>query len=287
MKKFKIIIIFSCLLFLTTGCLKKDSLEDITIYTTAYPIEFISSYLYGEHSTIKSIYPDGVDINNYELTDKQITDYSAASMFIFNGLSNEAGYVAKLVSKNKKLMIIDSSQSIEYKNDIEELWVDPSNLLMMALNIKNGLSEYISNHYLKADIESNYERLKVELSNLDARLKLLSENADNKTIIVDNDIYKYLEKYGFEVISLDDDTISEKTLTQAKTYLKESNNQYIYVINKNDISDEIQKILDETDTELIELDTISNLTEEERYNKEDYISIFNSNIEKLKSALYN
>ena len=38
-----------------TGCLKRDNLEDITIYTTVYPFEYITEQLYGEHSTIKSV----------------------------------------------------------------------------------------------------------------------------------------------------------------------------------------------------------------------------------------
>ena len=31
----------------TTGC-KKDTMDDITIYTTTYPIEYITNELYGK-----------------------------------------------------------------------------------------------------------------------------------------------------------------------------------------------------------------------------------------------
>ena len=63
-----------------TGCFKMDDLEDIKIYTTSYPIEYITNYLYGEHSEIKSIYPDGTSIKKYTLNDLQIKEYSKTGM---------------------------------------------------------------------------------------------------------------------------------------------------------------------------------------------------------------
>ena len=283
----KNILLLIVALFLLTGCFKKDNLEDITIYTTYYPIEYITEYLYGEHSTVESIYPDGVNIETYTLNKKQIKDYSKSGMYIFSGLSNEKEYVSKMVENNSNLMIIDATQAMEYTYGIEEIWLDPSNFLMVALNIKNGLSEYVSNHYLKNDIEKKYEELKVSISNIDAKLKLLSENADNKTIVVDNDIFKFLEKYGFIVISLDEETVTNKTISDAVIALKQNKNKYIYTIDKNNLSSVVSNVIDETTATPIELQTISNINEEQRSNKEDYITLLNDNIDELKNTLYN
>ena len=65
-----------------------------------------------------------------------------------------------LFYNNKNLKILDTTLSMEYTNGIEELWLDPSNFLMMAQNIKKGFKEYISNYYLNNDINQNYEKLK-------------------------------------------------------------------------------------------------------------------------------
>ena len=54
---------------------------------------------------------------------------------------------------NKNIKIIDTSMSMEYSNEVEELWLDPSNFLMLAQNIKNGLQEYINDPYLRKQIE--------------------------------------------------------------------------------------------------------------------------------------
>ena len=89
MKKIKIIsIIFLCLLI--CGCSFKDGkLNDATIRTTVYPVEYITDYLYGDSSTISSIYPSDVDIESYNLTDKQINEYASSDLFVYIGLGKE------------------------------------------------------------------------------------------------------------------------------------------------------------------------------------------------------
>lgn len=283
MKKISLIISFISIFFLT-GCLKRDNLENITIYTTSYPIEYITEYLYGEHSEVLSIYPVGVEINNYSLNKKQIQDYSKGNMYIFNGLSKEKDYVSNMVNYNKSLMIIDAAQTIEYDNYVEELWLNPSNFLMMAKNIKNGLSDYITNHYLKSDIEEKYEELKIKISNIDAKLKLLNESSTNITIVTDTNALKFLEKYGFTIISLDDNGITDKIINDAKTFL--SSNKYIYTLDEDNLNKTVSSIVEETGSKVIELHKLSNLNESEKAEKQDYITLLNDNIEKLKSTLY-
>ena len=147
MKKIVNLFILFVLVFSLSGCLKRDNMEDISIYTTNYPSEYITQRLYGDYSDIKSIYPDGVNIKDYKLTNKQIEDYSKADLFIFNGISDEKDYVEKMRKDNGDLKIIDTTLSMEYTNGIEELWLDPSNFLMMAQNIKTGFGEYIDSYY--------------------------------------------------------------------------------------------------------------------------------------------
>lgn len=284
MKKIKILLCLSLLLM--TGCIKRDNLENITIYTTAYPIQYIVENLYGTHSTVKSIYPNGVDIESYKLNEKQIKDYSNGNMYIFNGLTNENDYVIDMVKNNRNLMIIDASSTIEYDNSINELWLDPSNFLMMTLNIKNGLNDYITNHYLKNDIEENYEILKVKISNLDAKLKLLNENATTTTIVVDNNTLKFLAKYGFNVISLDSTTVTDKIISDAVNYLNKTKNKYILTLDEENISEITKNVIDATKSGILVIHNLSNLTDKEKANKEDYITLFNENIDKLKMAVY-
>ena len=284
----RIIGLFSIgLVFLTSGCFKKDDLEDITIYTSVYPIEYIVDTLYGKNSNVKSIYQDGVDVSKYSLTDKQIKDYSKGNMFVFNGLSDEKDYVTSMFNYNKDLMIIDTTATMEYNNHVEELWLDPSNFLMMSLNVKNGLSEYITNQYLKTEIDNNYSKLKLEISNIDAKIKLMNENSSKKTIVVDNSSFKFLEKYGFEVISLEDnEELTDKTISDVIRMVRKKQITYIFSTDANNLNKSVQKIVKKTGVEILELNDLSNLTENQRNSKEDYISLLNENIDLLKKELY-
>lgn len=287
MKRIVNIFILAILVFSLTGCLKRDTMEDITIYTTNYPTEYITNRLYGEYSTINSIYPDGVNINNYKLTEKQTQDYSSADLFIFNGLSNEKDYVEPMRKINKDLKIIDTTLYMEYNNSIEELWLDPSNFLMMAQNIKSGFNEYIDSYYLNTQIEEKYEELKVEASNLDAKIKEVISNGNSTTIIASSNLFKYLEKYGVTVYSLDESNSDVNAIyNQAVNMINNGEIKYIFTIANEDSNSTVKKLTQNTKVETQEWNTISNLTEAQRTNNEDYFTIMNSNLELLKNELY-
>jgi len=288
----KIISIVLCL-FILTGCFKRDTMEGIDIYTTIYPIEYITERLYGNNSNVYSIYPDGIHLKEYlaqngGLTDKQIKEYSNSTLFIFNGLSNEADYVVKFFEHNKDLKIIDTASSMKYNYEIEELWLDPSNFLMMAQNVKDGLNEYISNHYIKNEIKENYEKLKIEISELESKFRKVSKETDDKIIVASNNMFNFLKKYDIEVISLDEDNeITEKTINQVKTLIKDGTIKYIFVPQHEELNEQISKIVEETKVEIKYFHTLENITETERNNKDNYITIMNANIELLKEELYN
>lgn len=217
--------LFLCILsvFLLTGCsiFKSDMMEDINIYTTTYPIRYLINYLYGDNATIYSIYPNGVNFREYELSGKKLNEYAKSSLYVFNSLDIDRDYAVKMVNVNSNLKLIDVSMGMEYDNSIEELWLNPYNYLMMAQNIKNGLLEYITNPYLISNKEKNgisdkYEILQYELSKLDAKYKEVIENTKYKTIVTDSDALKFLEKYGITVISLSED-IREETINDKNT----------------------------------------------------------------------
>lgn len=286
MKKIKLIFIGLFILCLT-GCFKRDNFEGIDIYTTVYPIEYITERLYGTHSEISSIYPNGVDIKEYELNEKQIKDYGKTTLFIFNGLSNEKDYVSKFFKVNKHLKIIDTTASMEMDYELEELWLDPSNFLMLAQNIRYGLKEYIDNHYLKNEIDENYNKLKEEISKLDADVYEISANTNNKTIVVSSNLFMFLEKYGFEVVSLEENqTLTDKNVAYATELINDGKVNYIFLKKDEKVSDTIQKIVDETNVEILYFHTLSNLTGEERNEKKDYISIMSDNIDLLRNEVY-
>lgn len=284
----KKIVIFLIVLFSLTGCLKRDTMEGIDIYTTVYPLEYITNRLYGNNSNIKSIYPNGVDPFTYpNLTDKQLLDYSEASLYIFNGLSSEKDYVVPLFNNNKDLKIINASLSMKTSYGVEELWLDPSNFLQLTQNIRNGFEEYVSNYYLLEEIKENYESLKLDVSKLDANLTVIGTNADFDTIVVTDDLFLFLKKYNINVISLDKDTLNNKTLNDVKSLISDGKISYIFARKDEVLDDVVNSLVNDYNIEVSYIHTLSNLTTEELNNGSTYLTIMNENIEKLKNELYN
>ena len=72
MKSFFRLTILVCFSIIFTGCFKTEELDNASIYTTTYPIEYIVNELYGYNSEVNSIYPDGVNIQEYTLSNKKI-----------------------------------------------------------------------------------------------------------------------------------------------------------------------------------------------------------------------
>ena len=276
------------IIFVSTGCLKRDNMEDISIYTTNYPTYYIVNRLYGKFSDVKSIYPNGSNINDYSLTNKQIIDYSKSDLFVFNGLSKEKKYVTKMRNKNKNLKIIDTTLYMEYSYDMSELWLDPSNFLMMAQNVKTGLKEYIDSYYLNNKITSNYEKIKVEASNLDAKIKDIVSNGDNKVIVTSNKLFKYLEKYGLKVYVLDDsDSNIDITENEVRKLIKNGDIKYVFIKNDEEENDLIKSFVSSYGVSVQKWHTLSNISEIEASENKDYFSIMNDNLELLKNELYN
>lgn len=270
-----------------SGCFKRDNMEDITIYTTIYPLNYITDYLYGDNAKIYSVYPSGVDVTTYELTNKQIEDYSNNDLFVFNSLDRDRDYAVKMINKNKNLKIIDVALGMETINSIEELWLNPYNYLMMAQNLKNGLNEYIENPYLIKEIDNNYEDLKLKLSKLDATIKTTVNSSNYNTIVVDNHLFKFLEKYDLKVISLEeDDSLTQKKIDDVKRMINNGTIKYIYT-KDNTTNDTVQKILDTyKKVELIKINDMFSNDGGVTNSNENYLTIMNDNIDLIKKELY-
>lgn len=288
MKKIFNLIICVIGILVTSGCTNTSNMENINIYTTAYPIEYVVKRLYDSHSTIRSIYPNGVNIEEYKLTDVLLSEYSSkADMFIFNGLSNEKDYVKPMLKQNKKLKIIDVTSDITYnKYGFEELWLDPSKLLTIANNIRKGFNEYTEAKYLKNDVNKKYEELKVDLTALEAKFREAIKYSDNKTLIVSDDIFLFLKNYGANIISLDSDNPEyEKNIATARNLVYSGQVRHIY-LKEGENNDVINSLVDGTNVEKVNIYNLSTLTDEQ-YNNYDYISLMTENLEKIKKELYN
>lgn len=274
------------LMFLTGCNLKKDNLESATIYTTIYPIKYLTEFLYKDYATIESIYPSGADVVSYELTSKQIKKYAKADLFIYNGLSNEKTITKNLINKNKNLLIIDVSNGLSYTYGVKELWMSPNNYLMLAKNIKDYLKEYLDSKIIVNYVDQKYEDLAEILSLKDAELRSIGKEAKEKgtnTIVVSDNVFKFLENYDFNVVSLDEETLTEGTLNSIRNNFKKENYNTILVLDNN-YTDNINSIIKDYKAKAIDVKSMINVDSD---NTDDYLTVMQDLIDNIRNICLN
>ncbi len=280
-----IVLIICCLLL--CGCKHgNNNLDSARIYTTVYPIKYIVNYLYGDYSVVESIYPNGVDLNNYNLTDKQIDEYANSDLFVYMGLSKEKNIAKSFVKENKNLLIINATDGISYDYDIKELWLAPNNFLMLAKNIKNTLNEYLDNPLKEEEVTKKYDELYTSVSWIDAELRSISKEAseiNNNTLVVASNSLKFLEKYGFTIISLEDieNSKSENALNDLKNKFKNSKYTTIIKVSSDNNTNLINELVNSYKASIITIqDLVTNSD-----SSSDYLSIQYENVATLRNLL--
>ena len=192
-----------------------------------------------------------------------------------------------LLNKNNKIKLIDATKGMHNSSKVTDIWLNPSNYLMLCSNIKSSLIDYNDNVYIKDEIEKNYKSLNEKISELDVQLYNIGKNGNYDTILVTNDVFNYLTKYNINVISIDAiNTQIDKAYSDAKKLITEKKIQYIYLMEGDEITAAQEKLINQYSLVKIEINDIFSLTDEERNEGKDYLSIMNEIIDNYKKELY-
>ena len=284
--KLKKLLLFIYIILLC-GCNLKNDFKNNIVYTSFYPIEYGVESLYSEYASVKSIYPNGVT-KGYEITDKKIKKYSESEIFVYSGLADEASIAKDILNLNKNIKIIDATKGMNINNSLEEIWLDPSNYLMLCSNIKSSLLDYNeSNYEIRKTIEDNYDILNEKISELDVALYNLGKNGNHKTLLVTNNVFKYLTKYNINVISIDEKEESlDKNYTEARRQIKNKEIEYVYILDNNELTEAQDKFISDNSLVKININDLFTLSDEETEKQENYISLMKKIIEEFKRELY-
>lgn len=287
MKSLKKLSILLLTILILTGCTTtKNNMEDISIYTTTYPINFLINSLYEDHCKVYSIYPTGIDLEEYDLSKRKLEEYSKSDLFVFNSLDKDRNYAVNMINLNSNLKVIDVATGMNYEHTIEELWLNPNNYLMMAENLKNGLAEYIDNPYLVEEINNKFKDLEYKISKLDANLTETIIGGKYDIIVTDSDIFKFLEKHGLTVISLEEnDNLSSNKIDEVKHLIEQGEIKYIYSTTK-ETNETVNKLINDYKIERIIINSMHSIDGGINNSNDNYITVMTNNINELKRELY-
>ena len=280
-------------MFLLTGCdlFKEDNMEDISIITSNYSLEYVIDSLYSNYSEINSIYPDDTDIDSYKFTSKQNKDNSKKDLFIYMGAKNNDLDMAKTyVDLNNNIKLINATDGMKYTNSIDELWLNPSNLLMISSNIKQsliGTNGYISSKILTDYINERYKVLQQDLSKLDSDILSTVSNSTSKVIFTNNNALKFLEKYGLTVYVLEEnDQYYEKNMNILSSYISDNKIKYFFVYEGTELPKDLDELLTSKGINKETFRNLKNITDSERNESYNYLEISRSNIKSISKEIY-
>ncbi len=156
---------------------------------------------------------------------------------------------------------------------------------MLATTIKNNLQNLITNKYTTEEIENKYKDLAETLSLMDADLRTIAKNAQDKnkqTIVASSNMFKYLNNYGFNIISLEENQNAQNSI---KNNFQNKNYTTILIKDTEEKSEFIASLEKEYGAKVITVNTMTTLTPEEKANNENYLTIMSNYLDNLKNAV--
>ncbi|MEG0471569.1 MAG: zinc ABC transporter substrate-binding protein [Solibacillus sp.] len=316
MKKiFGLLLIFAILL---AACSADDSAtsnnqptdNQLSVYTTVYPLQYFTERIGGEFVHVSSIYPVGANEHTFEPTQKDMMTLADADLFFYIGLGLE-GFVEnaqKTLAKEDVKLVATAANVTEEQLEIStghqheegeskedhghheidaHVWLSPIISQQLALSIKDELVTALPEQ--EAVFNKNYEQLVAELNELNSELEAKAAATSKKTFFVSHAAFGYLAgHYGLTQVPVaglnSQSEPSQKELTAIVDLARQENIHYIFF--EQNVSSNLTKIIQkELGAETLILHNLSVLTKEDVANKEDYFTLMRKNMDTLSKAL--
>lgn len=313
MKTVQGILLTFILLLLVAGCgsaAEPDEENTAKIYTTIYPLQFLVSEIAGDAVEALTVYPPGVDEHTYEPTAKELTAIAEGDAFLYIGAGLEAmAATAANALENQEVTMVEIGEHEELFLDGDEhhhgeedhggedhhhhgdkdphLWLDPSRMISIAAIIADELSSlYPENREV---FYENLEELQKELETLDEAFQSLTDQKENKKILVTHAAFGYWEeRYGIEQIAIHglstENEPSQKDLIEIIDTAEAHGLEHI-IFEQNVTTRVAQVIQEELGAKPLIIHNLAVLTDEDISAGRDYLSIMRDNLNVLDEAM--
>ena len=149
--------------------------------------------------------------------------------------------------------------------------------------IKNGIMHNVRSC---GDLICKYEKLKLTISTYDASLKEIASLSKNNTIVAGNSTFEFLEKYGFNVLTVESKDNIKNDMQYAKEAVKSKVAQYVFVLSTDEETENVKTLVSLGATKVV-INSMNNLTEDNKTNKVTYETIMNDLIENVRTEVNN
>lgn len=311
MKKFqKMLFLFLFTTIMISGCSNEKNTanrEKITINSSIYPLEYLAKEIGGSNVEVKNIVPVGMESHDFEPSIKDIAKIKEGELFLFIGSGFE-DWTGKLISENKGLNSLEASKSVnlipitdaghseeegsdhkdeDHTDKDPHIWLSPINMIEIGNSVKNELVNLDQEN--KEKYEENFKNLKNNLEELDKKYRDALKNKTSDTILVSHSAFAYLaNEYSFNQLPVSgvspDSEPTPKTMSKIVDIAKEKKLKYIYF--ETLVSPKSAEVIaKEAGLKTLVLNPIEGLTEKEKKNGKNYISLMEDNLINIKKEL--
>jgi len=184
--------------------------EQLTVYTTNYPLTYFTERIAGEHAEVVFPCPTGVDPAFWVPDKKTIAAYQKADLIVLNGATYEK-WIDKVTLPQFRLVhtsrgfkddYVETSDAITHSHGLDgehahsgtafTTWLDFSQAALQAKAIVEALARKAPDQ--QEIFEKNYEALKEDLLALDEDIKKIVSADPDKPLIASHPIYQYFAR---------------------------------------------------------------------------------------------
>lgn len=201
-------ICISMILVLTVALASCSGTVAPELLTTSTILADVARNVAGDRLTVGSLLPAGADPHSYQLTPQDTAKISKSKVLVINGAGYERFLEVSLASAEGSRTLIDASTSLPVRSEPENgqgadphLWLDPTNVIVYAENIRDGLSQFDP---AGADLyRANASVYIAQLEELGAWINgQITQIPPARRLLVTNHeaLGYFAEKYGFTVV---------------------------------------------------------------------------------------
>jgi zinc transport system substrate-binding protein len=267
----------------------------LKVCASFYPMYDFAVKIGGDKADVKTLVPAGTEPHDWEPSVSDIVTLENADIFIYNGAGMESWTDRVLSSlKNKQLIALEASKGVPLLTGSGETAASDAHVWLSPQNAKTELSN-IKDTYIQADpanasvYEANYQKYAAAFDALDKKYRDTLAACPKKDIVVSHEAFGYLcAAYGLHQYALEglqaDSEPDPARMAEIINFVNQNNVKVIF--SEELLSPKVaEAVAKETGARTEVLSPVEGLSDDEIKAGEDYISVMEKNLNKLKEAL--
>ncbi len=286
-------------LFLLTGCSQqpKTASDRLQVAASFYPLAYFAGRIGGEYADVLSVTPPGIEPHDFEPTPAILSRLKQAKVLLANGEGVDA-WVTRIapdlratgvdivwMSENMNTLLPASPDDAAAHDP--HIWLDPVHALTFVERIESALAAADPVH--AQDYRANALTLKIDLRELDEEYRTGLSDCALHEIVTSHAAFGYIaDRYGFTQLAIagmsPEDEPSPRRIAELADLAKSKSIGVIFfeTLASPKLSETIASEIGATTAVL---NSLEGLTDDDREQGKDYLSIMRENLRQLRTAL--